>query len=101
MAPKWLTDAIIELHGEDPEYPGILAELNSCSQFPADLRTINRHYENWLAATAVEDLIKAIGMQRVLAGLIKNLDSDEDYIQQLKSDLEIALNNYLARYDEN
>ncbi len=44
------------------------------------------------------ELIKEIGMQRLLQDLIDELNTDEDYVTRLKADLETALTNYKERH---
>ncbi len=45
----------------------------------------------------IEDLVKEIGIQRILAELILLCDTDEPYILKLKSDLEETLRQYEGR----
>lgn len=45
----------------------------------------------------VSELVFKMGMQRVLQDLVDGLIDDDDYIKKLKSDLEVALENYKNR----
>lgn len=46
----------------------------------------------------IQLLIKNVGMKAILEQLISSLMSEEDYVKQLKIDLELALYNYNCRY---
>lgn len=51
----------------------------------------------------VEDLIKQIGMQRILEDMLEYLEElpgRQAYEAQLINDLTIAYNNYMSRYDD-
>jgi hypothetical protein len=50
-------------------------------------------------------LIKLIGMDRVLSGIVNELDKqlaskEEDYIKTLRGDIQAALDNYRKRYGD-
>lgn len=58
-----------------------------------------------LKESEISKLIRAIGMQRILQDLIDELGrysvgADEDYIIQLKADLEAALKKYKERHED-
>jgi hypothetical protein len=46
-----------------------------------------------------KEAIRTVGMERILADLIEELDGDEDYVVQLRNDLHDALDAYKRRHD--
>lgn len=46
----------------------------------------------------IRKLIFLFGLEKILEALIDELDDEEDYIQQVRKDLQTTLENYKNRY---